>query len=71
MMSAIFSGSPESAVNYKKSTSIDQIQYQSDEPIFNSRLTDKLADDLWMKPEYDDGMTVKTSHRIFRSYLTI
>jgi hypothetical protein len=70
-MLVIFSRSPESAVNYKKSTSTDQIQYQSDEPIFNSRLTDKLADDLWMKPEYDDGMTVKTGHLIFRSYLTI
>ena len=71
MILAIYSRLPESAVNYKKSTSTDQIQYQSDEPIFNSRLTDKLADDLWMKPEYDDEMTVKTGHRIFWSYLTI
>jgi len=57
MIYVVFSWSYKSSINYKKSPSTNQIQYQFDEPISISQIPDKLADDPLMKPEYDDGMT--------------
>ena len=68
---ALFLWSVNGRLNYKISSSPDQIQYQINNSILVIQIPDKLSGNPLMKPGYDDGMTAKHAIRFVSEYLRI